>query len=191
MGHPVSRFAGVVVVVTAGAVLASEYAIGAGMQWGGRYYSVGFALVAVALVPTWARLGPAPRRVLAAGLTATALATSLAAVLSLRDTRRLGQAVFADLDRCAAAAGPSGSAMVDARPIVLSTPINAPSLDWSAYDRYQWLAPRPGAVAAQVRRLEAGGVHRFVLYAASSSTDTAPYRAVRACGPDVWVMVDA
>lgn len=157
------RVAAVVVVVATGGILATEYADGGSLQWGGRYLAILIPL-AVPVVAYAVVLLPSPqRRAFVAFGVATTAVLSATAITSLRASHRDSAIVFGSLRGCAALAGPSGAPSVDARPVVVSPDDFVPRFDWPDYDRYQWLSPPRKELASFLRQLGPEGVKRYVL----------------------------
>lgn len=176
------RMAAGVVLVATGGILATEYADGGSLQWGGRYLAILIPL-AVPIVAYAVLLLPFPQRraFLACGAVTSAVIAAMA-VTSLRGSHRDSAIVFGSLRGCAALAGPSGAPTVDARPVVVSPDDFVPRFDWPDYDRYQWLSPTPKELVSFLRQLGPEGVRRFVLLKVGTlPSDLGGYHVIAGC----------
>lgn len=149
-------------------VLLTQYAVGGGAEWGGRY----FALMLPALVPlvlaaldrAGRELDRRARRGAVAALVACSLATSVMAVTVLRSSHRARATLAA---RIVAA----GAATADPRPVVVTTWAGAPRAAWTTFYDHRWIRLDPGTLGSIGPRLRSIGVDRFVLVTADPAAD--------------------
>jgi hypothetical protein len=155
-----------VAAVVAAGVLATEYSIGGGVEWGGRYFAIAIPIAVPALVAAQARVQSVDiRQALVAFGVVASVSLCVIAVQSLRHTHAATRLLLAGVGNGATQAGPPGGGL-DSRPVVVSTERLLPQIAWDRYNRYQWGAPETAELAPFVHRLAEGGVQRFVLVSA-------------------------
>lgn len=144
-------------------VLATEYADGGGLQWGGRFYAVSLPVLAPAALIGLAREGrrfaPKVRRLLA--LVAVVLTTVLVAtgIWTLRSVHQTGRQSEIAL-MAAARQAPAGDG---GTPILVTSAPVWPRFEWQVYPRVRWQLVPLGSMRAWSTRLAATGVTHFVL----------------------------
>jgi hypothetical protein len=144
----------VVAGVVAVGVLATQYAIGGGVEWGGRYFALVLPLVAPVIVLCLRRIDS---RMLMSALAVSTAALAVFGVETLRHTHAATSDVVL---------GVRGAAReLEGPPVVVSTSRLLPQLDWQGFDSIQWVTPTPDDLAAAGRQLAAAHVNRFVLVA--------------------------
>ncbi len=152
--------AGFTVVV----VLLTEYAIGGGVEWGGRYFAIVIPVAVPALlyaaVPVVNRHGAELCRVVVAALVVLSLAAALTAGQALRHVHLATAAVLDDIADAAHVAGTSGGLT---RPVVVTSNRLLPQIDHRDFGRYDWVATDPDHLTRYGDRLAALGVDRVVL----------------------------
>ncbi len=189
-----------VLLVTAGlyvlAVLATEYAIGGGVEWGGRYFSGVIPLAVPALL--WAaepvvRAHGRDLARMAIGLMAVVTLTS--SVLALQALRQYHHATSAVLDRIQQQAVVAGVPRGLDRPVVMTSNRLLPQIDFRDFDDYDWVSVDPVDVAGYGSKLTALGVDRMVLASTDIKADLAHLpgwhvvsRAPGGSSVDVWVV---
>ncbi|MCP5028166.1 MAG: hypothetical protein GY929_17960 [Actinomycetia bacterium] len=153
---PVARtradhFVGLSALLFIGAVIATQYADGGGAQWGGRFFSPAFVLLAALCAPAFGSLLATDLRwAVAAVLVVPVLAGSLA-TLRLRATH--GELV--------------DEATFSGAPIVITEVRALPRLGWSAHPDTRWLVAEPEDLDPLIGQLQAAGfddvaVHGFL-----------------------------
>jgi hypothetical protein len=183
--EPVARLLVVTAALFAGGVVATEYSIGGGVEWGGRFFAAGIPLAAPILAWFVVRV-PAPQRSALLAVLGTAMTLlGVIAVDSLRTTHDNTRATFTAVAKCAAITGGTGSPVLDTRPLVVTDLQLFPQLDWANFDRYQWLAPL--SVEPYVGALSQAKVARFVLLSPTVDADIAgsSYHVVATCRPGI------
>ena len=143
-------------------VCATQYRVGGGSEWGGRYFAPAVPLlvpVAVAAVARWATSSPpmAVRRgAVALGLVVATVSGS--ALAELRSSRRLSQA-FVDRVMTVVAEQP------EPRPVVVATQPALPRFAWEDFEAARWLLAEEQEVTSFAGDLRAAGIERFLLVA--------------------------
>jgi hypothetical protein len=137
-----------------GAVIATQYAIGGGVEWGGRYFAIVLPLVAPMIVVTLRRFDS---RLLNGALAASMVALGVFGVGTLRHTRSATSVVVAGVR--------SAANDLDGPPVVLSTSRLLPQLDWRGFDTIRWVTPMPDDLSAAGRQLAAADIRQVVLVA--------------------------
>lgn len=155
-----------ILVTSALAVLTTQYPIGGGVEWGGRYFAFlipVFAAVAVTgAAPTLRKFDRETIRLIVACLVVMSLAVSITALRTIRDTHVATARLLDGVALAAAEAGPSGP--YD-RPVVISPNRLIPQIAYRDFDEYTWVVPDHAELPAMVDRLSAKGVDRAVLAA--------------------------
>lgn len=155
-----SRLAALTAAVVAVAVVLTQYRLGGGVEWGGRYFAVVLPLAAVpgaaALHRSATRMASGLRRRAMAAVAVATAATLLMALTTIRESRD-HTAVAGDV--VAAAAARTG----EVRPVVVTTEPLLPQLLWPDFGDYRWLVAQDRALAAVVGRAARLGVPRLVL----------------------------
>jgi hypothetical protein len=164
----------VVVALVAAAVLVTEYAIGGGVEWGGRYFAIVIPIAVPVLVfaaaPVITRHGPELARAVVATLVVASLAATLIAAQALRTGHVHTAAVLDAISVQARAAGTSAG--LD-RPVVVTTNRLLPQIDSRDFDRYDWVAVDPDHLHRSADRLADLGVRRVVLVTPDAKADLA------------------
>ncbi len=152
------------------AVLATEYSIGGGVEWGGRYFSVVIPLVVPALLvaaePVVRGRGADLGRLVVGLVAAIAVTSSLMALQGLRHWHQDTATVLDQIHQQAAVAGTSGGL---SRPVVLTSNRLLPQIDYRDFGDYDWVSVDPSDLGRYADRLSRLGVSRLVL----ASTDQA------------------
>ena len=156
----------------AAAILATQYSIGGGVEWGGRYFAVLLpvvvAVVVTACVGSLRRCLPdQPWRNLVAG--AAVVATVVLALIALT-TLRQGHQWADQLARgVAAAASSAGTTPATDRPIVMTSNRLLPQLLYDDVDRYDWVSADADVLPDYAGQLAAAGVDSAVLVVPTGS----------------------
>ena len=191
--RPIGALLTVTVVVGAGAVLATEYYYGGGVEWGGRFFAIFWPLAVPPLAFGVLRLPGPQRRALLTGIVGTGLALAVTGVVSFHQVHRSSQETSDAVERCAREAGPPGSPLLDSRPLAVSTDRLLPQIDWGTFDRYEWLNPDVGDLGPYMARVRSAGVQRLVLATLIPKQELPQpgYRQVASCpaGPGFTVVV--
>jgi hypothetical protein len=156
---PAARLALVTFAVFSAGVVATQYAVGGGSEWGGRYFAIGLPIVVpvllLALRDAGLRLDTVARRRAVGSLVACSLALTVMSVSTMRASHRIADDLLGAIDRVSEAAnGP---------PVLVSTSPIVPRLAWRTFDQQRWLLAPPPTLPDTVRRLRAAGVDRFTL----------------------------
>jgi len=149
---------GVAGVASAG-VLLTQYRIGGGVEWGGRYFAYLLPVAVPVLVVAVGRA--APRQVLAGALVVAALLPALS-IQALRHSHQSTRRLIDSIDVVARHA-PPGDPGLDHRPLVVSTERLLPQLAWNRFEAYRWLVPATAELVTYAPRLARAGVLRIVL----------------------------
>jgi MFS family permease len=154
------------------AIIATQYSIGGGVEWGGRYFAVLLPVV-VAVVVTGSigalrRLLPSERgRATVVG--AAAVVTLVLAGIALT-TLRQGHQWADQLSRgVAGAAASAGPTRVTDHPIVMTSNRLLPQLLYDDVDRYDWVAADAGDLPGFAEQLAAAGADTAVLVVPTGS----------------------
>lgn len=160
------------VAVTVGlfviAVAATQYAVGGGVEWGGRYFALAIPLVAPAAAAgirsVGARMDGAVRRIAGAGLVAMAVGLAVLGVRELHDTGSAADDFYAHL--------PTATAGLGHGPVIVTTDVLLPRLAGRTFEQDRWLlADREHPDRDLVARLRAAGIRRFVLVTDDPAAD--------------------
>jgi hypothetical protein len=167
-GDGTRRLLAVSAVVAAGAILATEYWYGGGVEWGGRFFAACLPLVVPLAVEAVARLGRRGRPVVCAVAAASAVLIVLGVVTYHAVHARTAMAMAA-VDRQAAVAGGAGGGL-GRLPLVLVPDPALPRYHADGFGQLQWVSTRSVAGGADQRddilgRLSSIGVRRLVLVA--------------------------
>ncbi len=162
LGSAAARLMLAVTVFLLGAVLATQYRIGGGLEWGGRFlapaYAAAAVLASVGLRRLVASLPSRPdsrRRVVVGAMSLLAVVPLWLGLVLLHDTR-------SDLGRLL-------DELTTGEPqLVLTDSVALPRAAWRTYGELDWmLVPGPDLVEA-TERLRAGGFRRVTLLVAAS-----------------------
>ena len=160
------------VVGGAGMILATQYSIGGGVEWGGRYFAVLLpVLVAVVVSGSLGTLrrclpsGPTRMTVMGAAAVVTVVLAGTA-LTSTRDAHRLADELSSGVARAAASAGPT---RVTDQPIVLTSNRLLPQLLYDDLGRYDWVAADADALPGFADQLAAAGAGSAVLVVPAGS----------------------
>ncbi|MDQ4132021.1 MAG: hypothetical protein M3179_02190 [Actinomycetota bacterium] len=185
----VTTFLGITGALFAVAVIATQYAEGGGAEWGGRFWSPLFVLLAVLATAGFdQRLRPAGapdrRRVVTALaiLGVTTAAVGLLSVGRLRmDQSRMVEAV---------ARHPA--------PVTVSTFAGLPRMAWTTHERLSWLYADEGDLPGLLEALDRHGIREVSVVASGRAEDfdPGPYRVaevvdepdLRRFGMDLYVL---
>ncbi len=155
-----------------GGVLLTEYAIGGGVEWGGRYFAViipvAVPVITFAAVPVIRRHGADLARLVVVSLAVVSLASSWVALGALRSSHQHTAAVLDAIAREAQRSGTSGG--FDA-PVVISSNRLLPQLDSRDFSRYVWVVPSQDELRRYADRLAERGVRRAVLVSDDQKAD--------------------
>jgi hypothetical protein len=185
--------AGVALISTV-AVLVTEYAIGGGVEWGGRYFAFILPIaIPVLLVGAAAAIERQPadvRTIVIVSLTVVSVVMAVLALQSIRYTHVLTARLLDGIQGEAEIAGSSGG--LD-RPVVISSNRLLPQLASRDFERYEWVVPDPVNLGRYSDRLVEAGVRRAVLVSNDPAADLSAmpgWQIVsRAIGPPEEVVV--
>lgn len=174
-----ARFAAVWSVVTVAAVVLTQYSVGGGLEWGGRFFAIvlpaavpvllSAATASVAVSDGGATTTPRHRLVIPAAAVVASAALVLASVLTLRRTHDVHRTEAAAMDRAARLVRDRS----DERPVVVSTYQPLAQVDWRSYRDYRWLLPAPGTLGEVSARLASAGPERIVFVASDPDEELA------------------
>ena len=172
-GVRLPMMAGVAVLSCVG-VLLTEYAIGGGIEWGGRYFAFILPVIVPVLllgaVAAIERQRPDVRTAVFGSLTVITLVVAFLAVQSVRHTHVVTAQLLDGISQQSQIAGPSGP--LD-RPVVISTSRLLPQLDSRDFDRYDWVVPDLVNLRRYSDRLVDLGVRRAVLVSSDPTNELA------------------
>ncbi len=153
------------------AVLLTQYDIGGGVEWGGRYFAFLLPIIAAGLVipaaPKIVDLGSEMSRVVMGALVVISLATTSMSLLLLRDAHLATEGI---LDRIAVASEVAGSENESGLPVVVSDNRLLPQIAYRDFDDYVWVVPARQHLSDYVARLPALGIDQVVLAVADASS---------------------
>ena len=156
------------------AVLVTEYAIGGGVEWGGRYFAIALPIavpvLTFAAAPVVARHGREVARLTVICVAVASLAATLTAAQALRTGHRHTAAVLDAIAQEARRAGVSGGL---ARPVVVTTNRLLPQIDYRDFDHYDWVAVDANHLERSAGRLADLGVRQVVLVTPDRAADLA------------------
>ena len=142
------RLVWMVVALSAMGVLLTQYGIGGGVEWGGRYFAMLLPLwVAVAVPGALGRLRSmpvAPRRALATLVVVVTLLAMVNVVAVQRHVHGVTGELLSELRD--AADGLPVSGRIDGRVVVVSENRLLPQIAYTDFDRYAWVVGRPEAL---------------------------------------------
>ena len=154
------RLVWMVVALAATGVLLTQYGIGGGVEWGGRYFAMLLPLwVAVAVPGAMARLrsmAVAPRRALAILVGVVTLLAVVNMVAVQRHVHGVTTELLTELGDVAD--GLSASGQIDGRVVVMSENRLLPQIAYTDFDRYAWVVGRPEALPRGLDGVRAAGV---------------------------------
>jgi hypothetical protein len=167
-----------VLAVVAGAVtfavLVTQYAIGGGVEWGGRYFAImlpiAVPVLTFAAAPVVVRHGRELARIVVAALVIASLAATLTAVEALRTGHRHTADVLDAIAQDASRTGTSGGL---ARPVVVTTNRLLPQIDYRDFGHYDWVAVDANHLERSAQRLVDLGVREVVLVTPDQAGDLA------------------
>ncbi len=172
-GVRVPMMAGVAVLSTAAVVL-TEYAIGGGVEWGGRYFAfvlpVAVPVVLIGASAAIERQRRDVRRAVIGSLAVITLAFAVLAIQSVRYTHVITARLLDGMQQQALVAGSSGG--LD-RPVVISTNRLLPQLASRDFDDYDWVVPDLDNLQRYSERLVELGVRRAVLVSRDPTAELA------------------
>jgi hypothetical protein len=156
--------------VFAAAVVATQYAKGGGVEWGGRYFAIGIPVASVVGTSVLRRhLQHVPRA--AATTVVVGLCVSSAA-LALLGAAALGRTHQATRQLGEVLASASKESQVAGKPtVVLTSQRFVPQLEWQMYDRFIWLTPTESDFVAIARRLSDSPPGPVLLLTTSPQSD--------------------
>jgi hypothetical protein len=154
-------------------ILATQYSIGGGVEWGGRYFAVllplGVSVVVSGSLTSLRRATPRrPARSVA--LAASAMVTLLLCAMAfttLRQGHRWADQLAEGISAGAVLAGPTP---VTERPIVMTSNRLLPQLLHEDVDTYDWISADADAIPGFAAQLSDAGADRAVLVVPSGST---------------------
>lgn len=155
---PGARLLGVATLLGVGGVMATQYARGGGLEWGGRYFAflmpLAVPLAVAALAHVADDLGPRSRLVRGGGAALLAISVLLA-IVAVRSVSVVHAGTDSLLRSMAAAA--EGRPAQGGRPVVVSTNKLLPQIGYRDFDDYDWLVPRDQDLTSYGDRLAASG----------------------------------
>lgn len=168
-------------VVFAIFVLATEYAVGGGAEWGSRYVAIGLPLVVPLIVVALHRLGTQlthqGRRVACMALVPLVFAPAFVTVSSLRsthqDTATLVNAVVTHLDSTVPGDG--------GKPVIVTDALPLGRLAWDHLDEARWLAASGPQLDVLLRRLHSAGIRQFLFVTGDLKTYFGPNYRIMSC----------
>lgn len=166
------RFLAVGSATAAGAILATQYSFGGGVEWGGRFYAVVIPVVAplmvVALWPDswrWRRTSATPIILGAVGVTGL---VTLGGLIAVRSSHEAVVALADEVAAAARAAPPGRPDDPDQRTVVVGPQRLWPQLLWPHVDEYRWVTADEQRLPCALHGLQAAGFRRLVLLGPSA-----------------------
>ena len=164
-------------------VLATEYANGGGLQWGGRFYAISLPVVVPVAVLNLARegrrLAPAARHAVTGVALTLTVVLAASGLWTLRSGHEVGRQSQAELTAVArqAPAGDGGA------PILVTTSAVWPRYEWQVYPHVRWQLATLGSLRTWSTDLAGLGVDRFVLVSANPLFEVAVMSPLYHAGP--------
>jgi hypothetical protein len=185
-----ARCVWLVVAFVAIGVILTQYGIGGGVEWGGRYFAVLLPLwTAVAVGGSVERLrsaGPVPRRLLGGLLVAMVGLSSLSIVTVQRHVHGSTEELL--MAMADAAGSLDSGAAAGTMPVIVSENRLLPQIAYTDFDRYAWMVGRPSALPDGFERLASMGIDEVVVVTpkvptfeditAGAGWSVSPYRSV-------------
>jgi hypothetical protein len=150
----------------AGFILLTQYSIGGGVEWGGRYFAVllpiATAVIVVGAVAPARRAVPSlsAQRVLLVVSAVTVFAVGAIGLSVLRSSHLRADDLALAIDRAAAQLTPEASS---GRPVVVTSNRLLPQLLHPDFDNWVWVAASGSDITGIVEELPAHGVREVVL----------------------------
>jgi len=154
------------------AILATQYSIGGGVEWGGRYFAVLLApTTAVVLSGAWSSFGRAvPAGTTRSAVVASAAIATLAVVavgfIAMRDAHGKAAELSSAIEHASAHRWREPASQ---REVVVTTNRLLPQLLVTDVDRYAWVAADQDDLLGFLEQLTARGMESFVLVAPLTS----------------------
>ncbi|MCU0311251.1 MAG: DUF2079 domain-containing protein [Acidimicrobiales bacterium] len=156
----VDRLVWLTVGLAAAGVLATQYGIGGGVEWGGRYFALLLPLwIAVAVPGAMGRLQSVStpwRRLLYALAGVVSVVGALNMVSVQRHVHGTTSALLEEVREVAD--GLPDTARVDGRVVLVSENRLLPQIAYTDFDRYAWVVGRPDALAGGLDGVAESGV---------------------------------
>lgn len=145
------------------AVLATQYGIGGGFEWGGRYFALGLPcltpVAAIGLRRSWRRMDEATARMCATTSVVATVVLSTIGLTALHTNRDQWQ----DISRAVMAAAATTDPGDGGPPVVITTEPEAPRAAWKQVPEARWLLVPASQMPALMNRLEALEIEELVL----------------------------
>jgi hypothetical protein len=163
-----------IAALSAVAVVLTEYSIGGGVEWGGRYFAfilpVAVPVLLVGAAAAIERQRGDVRRIVVASLTVVSLVTAALALQAVRHTHEITTRLLDGIAVEAEIAGRGGSLE---RPVIVSSNRLLPQIASRDFDRYDWVVPNAENLGRYSDRLVDAGVRRVVLVSGDLELDLA------------------
>jgi hypothetical protein len=156
-------------------VLATQYAVGGGAEWGGRYFALGVPALAVLSIDALVRRAPAlpvaVRHRAAAGLVACSLVLAISAVAGVSGSHRKNQDLLTQLVRSSQSIPPGDGGA----PVVLTNWGNIGRFAWPTSPPQRWLQNSDEDLGAELAsRLVGAGISELT-FVGQDQEEIAPY----------------
>ncbi len=150
-------------------VAATQYAVGGGVEWGGRYFALAIPLLAplaaAGLIAVGDRLDRPAARLAGLGTLLLVLGLALLGGRELHHTNAEANRFYAQLHTRTVAAG------LGRRPVVVTSELLLPRLAGTDLDDQRWLLADPTAPRHLVARLRRAGIEKFALVSGDPRRD--------------------
>ena len=182
-------------VLFALAVVMTQYAIGGGFEWGGRYFALALPCVtpiaALGLRGLRHRADVATAKVCVAAVVIPTLVLAFLGIDAVRTNRADWNTFIGEVVAAADATDPGDGG----KPVVITTEPEAPRAAWASFDDDRWLLVPDSEVPRMLARLHTVGVSELVLLTRGANLERAieasPYEIAgtprRATGEEWWL----
>jgi hypothetical protein len=156
-------------------VLATQYAVGGGAEWGGRYFALGVPALAVLSIDALVRRAPAlpvaVRHRATAGLVACSLVLAISAVAGVSGSHRKNQDLLTQLVRSSQSISPGDGGA----PVVLTNRGNIGRFAWPTSPPQRWLQNSDEDLGAELAsRLVGAGISELT-FVGQDQEEIAPF----------------
>jgi hypothetical protein len=166
-----ARFLGTTFLLFSAGVLATQYSIGGGAEWGGRYFAIGLPVIVpvllLALREVGRRLDRQTARIAVASVLVVSCAYGVLAISTLRDGHQAVDRVVAGIDAATHEQVPSDGGA----PVVVTTQSGLGRFAFPVVDRSRWLSIPDGRLAEYAQRLQGLGVGPITFVSGDPSED--------------------
>lgn len=188
LGKGLPRFLAATSAVAAGAVLATQYSFGGGVEWGGRFYAIVLPLAAPLLIaavwpaaPGWWRGMSGPVVFVVVAVSAL---VSVGGILAVGSSHRRTSGLAAQVATASRAALPGRAGDPDRRAVVVGPQRLWPQLLWPDVQDHRWVTVDANRLPCAFHGLRAAGFQHLVLLGPSVG------KVLALAEPQGWRLVD-